>query len=101
MKGEGVEKNFSQAASWWRKAAVQGDTQAQLNLAGSYSKGEGVTKDVVEAYAYWNLSGKNANVLAIMLASIGELTMSSEQAKAVQQRTKELQDEVAANKARK
>jgi TPR repeat protein len=96
-----VEKDFSLAAAWWRKAAAQGDTQAQLNLSGSYSKGEGVAKDIVEAYAYWNLSGKNANLLAMIVLFIGEKTMSAEQANAVQQRTKELQDEIRANLAAK
>ncbi len=38
-----------QAVNWWRKAAEQGDADAQYNLALCYYAGEGVTKDMEQA----------------------------------------------------
>ena len=37
---------------WYRKAADQGDADAQFNLGGQYARGHGVAKDVAEA-ARW------------------------------------------------
>lgn len=37
---------------WYRKAAEQGDTDAQHALGEMYDKGPGVTQDVVEALAW-------------------------------------------------
>ncbi len=47
--GEGVPKDFSEAAKWYRKAADQGDAAAQLSLAKMYALGNGVPKDVSES----------------------------------------------------
>jgi TPR repeat protein len=41
--------DMAQAASWFRKAAEQGDSQAQAMLAGMLLAGEGIPKDVVQA----------------------------------------------------
>jgi len=41
----GVSTNFAEAAKWFRKAAEQGDVEAQCNLAHFYENGEGVTKN--------------------------------------------------------
>ena len=43
--GEGVEKNKKLAFKWYEKAAKQGYTQAQNNLALMYEKGEWVDKN--------------------------------------------------------
>src|SRR5262249_36989748 len=37
--GNGVEKNYSEAAKWFRKAAEQNDPRAQLALAACYFEG--------------------------------------------------------------
>lgn len=50
--GEGVDKNYETAVSWYRKAADQGFAGAQNNLAVMYEKGLGVPKDDFEA-AKW------------------------------------------------
>lgn len=36
-----------------KKAAEQGDAQAQFNLGNCYAKGEGVSKDLKEAVKWW------------------------------------------------
>ncbi len=50
--GEGVEKNYIEAAKWYKKAAEQGEVAAQYNLAIMYDTGEGVEQDIVQAYAW-------------------------------------------------
>ena len=37
--GLGVDKDTSEAAVWYRKAADQGDADAQLKLGGLYKEG--------------------------------------------------------------
>lgn len=54
--GHNVEKNFVEAAKWFRKAAEQGDSWSQLNLGHLYYHGHGVASDPVEAYKWFRLS---------------------------------------------
>ena len=49
--GEGVRQDYSEAATWYRKAAEQGQTNAQHNLEFSlHANGRGVAQDLVQAY---------------------------------------------------
>jgi len=52
--GHGLPQNYGEAAKWYRKAAEQGFSFAQFNLANMYAKGEGVPPDDGEA-AKWTL----------------------------------------------
>ena len=47
-----AERDYSQAARWALKAAVQGDARAQSYLGGAYWRGDEVTRDSAEA-ARW------------------------------------------------
>ncbi len=48
--GHGVpEKSYGAAAMWFRKAAEQGNADAQRNLSEACRKGQGVPKDLDEA----------------------------------------------------
>ena len=49
-------QDYAQAASWYRKAAEQGQVVAQLNLGLMYSRGEGVPQDYVRAHMWVNLA---------------------------------------------
>ena len=60
--GEGVAKDYVQAAKWYRKAAGQDYALAQLGLGFCYATGQGVTKDAVEA-AKWYRRAAEQNVL--------------------------------------
>ena len=52
--GEGVPKNEVEAVKWFRKAAEQGDADAQFYLGWAYvTNGEGVPKDEVEAVKWY------------------------------------------------
>ncbi len=56
--GEGVEKNFAKAASWYQKSASQGYVYAQTNLGEPYHNGNGLPKDQKTA-AKWYLRAAN------------------------------------------
>ena len=49
-------QNYTEALKWYRKAANQGDGEAQYNLGLSYVKGLGVTQNDLEAYFWFNLA---------------------------------------------
>ena len=51
-KGVGVRQSYSEAASWYRKAADQGVMDAMTNLGNLYEFGQGVPEDWVQA-AKW------------------------------------------------
>jgi TPR repeat protein len=44
-----IQKANGQAADWYRKAAEQGEAQAQFNLGWLYYTGQGVTQDYRQA----------------------------------------------------
>jgi TPR repeat protein len=43
--GDGMPQDSEQAVEWWKKAAAQGNYEAQLALVNAYRKGEGVEKN--------------------------------------------------------
>lgn len=51
--GNGVVQDYVQAASWYRKAAIQGIASAQYNLGNSYRDGKGVVQDYVQAVSWY------------------------------------------------
>ena len=55
-KGKGARPNLTEAAKWYRRAAMQGNAWAQQNLGLMYQKGAGVTRDYVEAYCWFELA---------------------------------------------
>src|SRR5580700_9392230 len=52
VKGKGVPKDPAQAVVWIRKAAEQGNTEAQSSCPNMYYTGGGVTKDFDRALAW-------------------------------------------------
>ena len=52
------QENYAEAAKWFRKAADQGDGQAQNNLGVCYGKGQGVPQDYTEAVKWYHKSAK-------------------------------------------
>ncbi|MBR5434202.1 MAG: sel1 repeat family protein, partial [Bacteroidales bacterium] len=48
-----VPENKTEAANWYRKAAEQGDKEAQNNLGVMYLNGEGVPQDKSEAESWF------------------------------------------------
>jgi TPR repeat protein len=59
-------ENYAEAASWYRKAAEQGLSQAQNNLGVMLKDGQGVTQDYVEAAQWFKCAAQQGNTLAEM-----------------------------------
>lgn len=98
--GDGVAKDIGQAMSWYRKAAMNGHAQAQCDMGVRYLYGLGVAKDEIEAYAYFSLAG-SSNSLASQNLSFLQSKLSTDDRLLGLKRKKELQDEMAANRAGK
>jgi uncharacterized protein len=56
MVGEGLPRNYAEAARWLREAADQGDLESQLDLGRLYLDGHGVLQDYVAAHVMFNLA---------------------------------------------
>src|SRR5690606_30830891 len=52
-RGDGVRRDYAEAARWTRRAAEAGEARAQSNLGFYYMKGEGVARDPSEAARWW------------------------------------------------
>ena len=62
--GKGVTKNLQEAIKWYKKAAEQGDADAQFNLGVMYENGEGVTKNLQEAFKWYLEAAEQGNARA-------------------------------------
>jgi TPR repeat protein len=49
-----LERDYTQAAKWYKRAAFQGHYLAIHSLSYLYAHGRGVRKDLINAYA-WNI----------------------------------------------
>jgi len=54
QQGRGISKSDSKATEWYKKAAAQGDANAQMNLGYMYQYGQGVERNQTEAFK-WTL----------------------------------------------
>jgi len=63
-KGEGVPKDSSEAAKWFRRAAEQGHSDAQFYIASMYLQGTGVPKDRIEAATWFLEAAAQGNTAA-------------------------------------
>ena len=59
--GQGVIQNYKEGLEWYRKAAEQGNADAQFNLGLKYIKGEGVPQDYIKACKWFNLAATQNN----------------------------------------
>lgn len=57
-RGEGVARDYTEAARWFREAAEQGQVEAQAHLGGMYARGIGVEQDYREAALWLNRSAE-------------------------------------------
>ena len=54
-----LAQDYKEAMMWYRKAAEQGDTEAQNILGIMYGSGFGVQQDYVQAYMWCSIAGEN------------------------------------------
>ena len=62
--GQGVPQDYVEAARWYRKAADQGDAEAQYGLGFMYYQGKGVPHDYVEAARWYRKAAEQDNAEA-------------------------------------
>jgi hypothetical protein len=62
--GDGRPKDYAQAMVWFQKAADQGNSSAQSNLALMYMKGIGVHQDYAQALSLFRLAAEQNDPLA-------------------------------------
>ncbi len=65
--GHGVSKDESEAVKWIRRAADQGDAEAQFELGGMYSIGAGVPQDYAETARWYGRAAEQGYVDAQFL----------------------------------
>jgi TPR repeat protein len=72
--GEGVERDDTRAAFWFRQAATNGSSQAQYNLGILYEKGWGVEQSNKQARKWFRMAADNGRQdAASRLAMLAEL----------------------------
>jgi len=59
--GNGLQRNYRLSAYWFEQAALQGDQNAQFELAGIYYRGLGVDKDLKQAKFWAKLASNGSN----------------------------------------
>jgi len=62
--GQGVQKNYTEAARWYHLAADQGFAKAQSNLGVLYGEGKGVPQDYVVAANWFRKAAEQGNASA-------------------------------------
>ena len=92
--GEGVPKDYAQAADWYRKATLQADVDALYKLGICYQLGKGVSKSAVEAYALFNLASVEDNDAREARDQL-EKGMKMEQIMEAQARTRKLKAQIS------
>jgi TPR repeat protein len=63
-KGNDVPQDFAEAAKWFRKAADQGNADAQFKLGTMYDSGQGVPRDYAEATKWFRKAAEQGAVAA-------------------------------------
>ncbi len=56
--GQGVDRDYSEAARHWQISAEDGDKDSQFMLGDMYYHGRGVEKDKKKAYAWFNTAAQ-------------------------------------------
>jgi uncharacterized protein len=70
--GEMYETDFSTAMNWYRKAADQGNTRAEILLGDIYKYGRGVSRDFAQAVAWYRKAADQGDIEAQI--NLGEMS---------------------------
>jgi TPR repeat protein len=76
--GEGIQQDYSEAVKWYRKAAEQGEADAQLTLGFMYANGQSVSQDNVQAYMWYDLAASNGRDIAGYLKKLSKQMTQSQ-----------------------
>jgi TPR repeat protein len=91
------DERYTEAISWYRKAADQGHSFAQYVLGARYYFGEGVSRNKINAYVYWSLAGLTEDARAKLV--VLEKEMTAKQLAAGQKRLIRMQKVIASKLA--
>ena len=61
---DGVERDYGEAVTWYRRAAEQGHAHGQTSLGAMYGTGRGVSKDDAEAVRWYRRAAEQGFALA-------------------------------------
>ena len=59
--GKGIGQDYHQAVKWFRRAAEQGEVDAQVNLGFMYGKGQGVATDYQQAFNWYRKAAEQGD----------------------------------------
>jgi TPR repeat protein len=62
--GPGVSRDYTEAARWYRRAAINSNAMAQSTLGDIYYYGRGVPQDFLEAVKWWELAAEQGVAVA-------------------------------------
>lgn len=68
-RGDGVRRDYAQAAFWFRKSAEQGNSDSEFRLGGLYHFGQGVPQDSVQAFNWAMKAAKQGHTDAEFFVS--------------------------------
>jgi len=77
--GDGIPRDYEEAAKWFRRAADQGYDMPQFMLAKLYASGRGVPKNIVVSRMWLTLSAAQGNEHAMKARDLLEERMTSAQ----------------------
>ena len=63
--GKGVERDYREAAAWYKRSAARGFAPSQYRLATLYERGIGVTKDLARARIWYKRAAEKGSVKAM------------------------------------
>ena len=87
--GYGVPQDHAESVKWYRKAAEQGDTDAQTMMGMMYTKSMGLPEEHPTAYMFFNLSAAQGDKDAEEFLKAIEKRMTKEQIAEGQKLTRE------------
>ena len=93
-----VEKQV-EAVKWYRKAAEQGDADAQYSLGSTYAKGLGVPEDSVAAYAWYSVAATSGDYNAPKKRDAIKRSLTPSQLEKGQVMAREIFERIAKQKA--
>lgn len=64
-QGKGVDRNFVEAARWYKRAAALGLAPAQYRLGVFYERGRGLDKDLAQARLWYRRAAEQGNIKAM------------------------------------
>ncbi|MCY4121795.1 MAG: caspase family protein [Acidobacteria bacterium] len=59
--GRGVERDYGEAVSWYRRAAEQGEARGQLELGFAYERGRGIEQNDAEAVRWYRRAAEQGD----------------------------------------